>query len=74
MINVTFLFIELSKKLNSFLKIRLVLEIKNVSLKKTRFYLKRGCIKMRKHKETFHAHKGCKLVIVLFIPISLFLK
>ena len=74
MINVTFLFIELSKILNSFLKIRLVLEIKNVSLKKVRFYLKRGCIKMRKHEKTFHAHKGCKLVIVFFIPISLFLK
>ena len=34
---------------------------------KTRFYLKRGCIKMRKQAETFHANKGCKLAIVFFI-------
>ena len=45
-----FIFIEPSKTMNSFLKLRLVLEIKNVfSFLKTRFYLKRGCIKMHKH-------------------------
>ena len=45
-----FIFIEPSETMNSFLKIRLVLEIKNVfSFIKTRFYLKRGCIKMHKH-------------------------
>ena len=29
---------------------------------------------MRKREETFHSNKGCKLAIVFFIPISLFLK
>ena len=54
--DLTFIFIELS-----------VLEIKNVaSFIKTRFYLKRGCMKMRKHAETFHANKGYKLAIVFF--------
>ena len=57
------------------MKIRLVLEIKSVaSFIKARFYLKQGCVKMRKHAETFDANKGCKLVIVFFIPISLFSK
>ena len=41
---------------------------------KARFYLKRGCMKMRKHTETFHAIKECKLAIVFFIAISLFSK
>ena len=45
-----FIFIELSEIFNSFVKIRFVLEIKNVaSFIKTRFYSKRGCIKVRKH-------------------------
>ena len=52
--DLTFIFIELS-----------LLEIKNVaSFIKTCFYLKRGCMKMRKHAETFHTNKGCKLAIV----------
>ena len=29
---------------------------------------------MRKHAETFHANKDCKLAIVFFIPILLFSK
>ena len=67
--------IELSEKLNSFVKMRLVLEIKNiVSFIKTRFYLKGGCTKMRKHAEMFHANKGCKMAIVFFIPVSRFSK
>ena len=67
--------IELSEKLNSFVKMRLVLEIKNiVSFIKTRFYLKGGCTKRRKHAEMFHANKGCKMAIVFFIPVSRFSK
>ena len=31
-----------------------------------RLYLKRGCIKMCKHAETFHADTGYKLAIVNF--------
>ena len=73
--DLTFILIELSEKLNSFLKIHLVLEIKNVaSFITTRFYLKGGCTKMREHAETFHANKGCKMAIVFFIPISPFSK
>ena len=41
---------------------------------KTLFYWKRGCIKMRKHMETFHANKGYKLAIVIFVITSLFSK
>ena len=67
--------IELSEKLNSFVKMRLVLEIKNiVSFIKTRFYLKGGCTKMRKHAETLHANTDCKMEIAFFIPISPFSK
>ena len=73
--DLTFILIELSEKLNSFLKIHLVLEIKNVaSFITTRFYLKGGCTKMREHAETFHANKGCKMAIAFFIPISPFSK
>ena len=73
--DLAFILIELSEKLNSFVKMRLVLEIKNiVSFIKTRFYLKGGCTKMRKHAETFHANKGYKMAIVFFIPVSLFSK
>ena len=71
--DLTVIFIEPSETINSFLKVRLVLQIKNVAnVIKTRFCLKRGCIKIRKHAETFHANKDCKLTIVLSIPISLF--
>ena len=73
--DLTFILIELSEKLNSFVKIHLVLEIKNVaSFITTRFYLKGGCTKMREHAETFHANKGCKMAIAFFIPISPFSK
>ena len=73
--DLTFILIELSEKLNSFLKIHLVLEIKNVaSFITTRFYLKGGCTKMREHAETFHANTGCKMAIAFFIPISPFSK
>ena len=71
--DLTFIFIELSETLNSFVKISLVLEIKKRFIK-TRFYLKTGCMKMHKYAETFHANKGCKLAIVFFILISLFSK
>ena len=58
---------------NSFVKIRLVLEIRNVaSFIKARFYLKRGCIKMRKHAETFHANKGCHLAIAFLYQFRRF--
>ena len=71
--DLTFILIELSEKLNSFVKMRLVMEIKNVaSFIKTSFYLKRGCTKMRENEETFYANKGCKMAIVFFISISLF--
>ena len=47
------------------MKISLVLEIKSVaSFIKTRSYLKRGYVKMRKQAETSHANKGCNLAIV----------
>ena len=71
----TFILIELSEKLNRFVKINLVLDTKNIaSFIKTRSYLKGGCTKMRKHAETFHANKGYKMAIVFFIPVSLFSK
>ena len=73
--DLTFILIELSEKLYSFLKIRLVLEIKNVaSFITTRFYLKGGCTKMREHAETLHANTDCKMAIAFFIPISPFSK
>ena len=57
--NLAFIFIELSGTANSFLKICLVLEIKNnASFIKRRFYLKRGCIKMCKYAKTFDIRKG----------------
>ena len=73
--DLTFIFIKLSEKRSSFVKIRLVLETKNVaSFIKTRFYLKRDCTKMREHAETFHANMGCKMAIFIFIPVSPFSK
>ena len=55
------------------MKIRLVLEIRNVaSFIKTRFYLKRVCIKMRKHAGTFHANRGCNLAIVFCTNFAVF--
>ena len=60
--DLTFIFIKLSGKRSSFVKIRLVLERKNVaSFIKTSFYLKGDCTKMREHAETFHANMGCKM-------------
>ena len=60
--DLTFIFIE-----------RLVLEIKNVaSFIKTRFCLKRSCIKLRKHAETFHSNKGCNLAIVFLFQFRRF--
>lgn len=35
---------------------------------KTHFYCKQGCIKIRKY--TVPCKKGCKLTIIIFIPIS----
>ena len=59
--DLTFIFIKLSEKRSSFVKIRLVLETKNVaSFIKTRFYLKGDCTKMREHAETFHANWAAK--------------
>ena len=73
--DLAFILIELSEKLNSFVKISLVLDTKNIaSFIKTRSYLKGGCTKMCKHAETFHANKGYKMAIVFFIPFSLFPK
>ena len=64
-----YFYIEFSEAPNSFVKIRLVLEIIIVAIFiKTRFYWKQGCIKMRKHAESFHVNKGYKLAIVFFIP------
>ena len=73
--SLTFIFIQLSETTNSFVKIHLLLEIKNfASFLIARFYWKRGCIKMRKHAETFHTNKSCKLAIVVFIPTLPFSK
>ena len=70
-----FNFIEISETLNNFVKMYLVLEIRNVaSFIKTRFYWKRDCIKMRNQAETFYPSTGCKLTIVDFIPTSAFSK
>ena len=47
--------------------------MKNVtSLIKTRLYFIGDCIKIRKHAETFHVNKGCKLAVVVFIPFRCF--
>ena len=73
--DLTFILIELSEKLNSFLKIHLVLETKIIaSFITTCFYLKGGCTKMREHAETLHANTGCKIATAFFVPISLFSK
>ena len=59
--DLTFMFIKLSEKLRIFVKIRLVLEIKNVaSLIKPRFYLKIGCTEMREHAERFMLIRAAK--------------
>ena len=64
-----FIFIERSETAKSFVKIRLLFEIKNVAIFiKTHFYWKRGCTKMLKHAKTFHTNKSYKLPIVAFIP------
>ena len=59
---------------NSFVKIHLVLEIKNdASFEKAGFHWKQGCTKMCDHAETFHANNGYKLasaVIILISPLS----
>ena len=74
-IGLTFICTELSETLKSFVKIRSVPEIKTVgSFIKTRFYWKRGCIKMVYRAEKFHIYQGYKVPIVLFIPTSLFSK
>ena len=63
--DLTFIFIGLSETSDSFVKIHQVLEIKSVaSFIKTCFYWKRGCMKMHKHAEMFHAKKCYKLAIV----------
>ena len=73
--DLTFILIELSEKLNSFLKIHLVLETKSIaSFITTCFYWKGGCTKMREHAETLHANTGCKIATAFFVPISLFSK
>ena len=73
--SLTFIFIELSETANTFVKIRLLLEIKNVAcFVKPCFYRKQGCIKMGKHAETIHTNKVYKLAIVVFIPTSPFSK
>ena len=47
--------------------------MKNIaSFIKIRFYSKRGCIKARKHAETFLTNKYDKLAIVVFISTSTF--
>ena len=69
------IFIELSKRANSFVEMYLVLEIKNVaSFIKTGFYWKRGCVKLCKYGETFKAYKGYNLVMFVFLPTSSFSK
>ena len=56
-------------------KTHLVLKIKNAaSFVKISFYGTRGCIKMRKDLETFHANKGYQLAIAVFITILSFSK
>ena len=56
--NLHFIFIEISETANSFVKIRLVLEIKSVfSFIKTRFPWKWGCIKMCRFDTNFTVFK-----------------
>ena len=75
MFHVTFTSIELSETPNRFLKMRLVLRIKNAaSFIKTCFYQIRRGIKMRKRAETLHVNRGYKLAIVAFIFFLLFTK
>ena len=69
--DLTFIFIKLSGTANSFVKIRLMLEVKNIaSFIKARLYSKRGCIKMRKHVKMFCAGKGYKLAYVVFLSLK----
>ena len=72
--DLNFIFIKLSETANSFVKISLVLEIKNVTnFTKTSFHCRRGCIKMRKHAEAFHANKDYKLaIIVVYTNFAIF--
>ena len=71
-----FIFIEITETANSFVKIRLVLEIKNVAcFIKTCFHWKIGnIIKIWKHAKMFNANKGYKLAIAVFIPTPPFSK
>ena len=71
--NLTFIIIELSETSNGFVKIRLVLEIKNVaSFIKTHFYLKQGYIKIQLILRSFAVF--LKLTFGIFVPTSLFSK
>ena len=52
--DITFIFIELSETVNSFVKIRLLFEMKSIaSFIKTGVYWKWGCIKINKQMEMF---------------------
>ena len=54
---------------------RLVLKIKNIaSFTKTRFYLKGGCTKIRKHAKTFRAIKGYKMANIFYTSFTIFKK
>ena len=73
--NLASLQFELSEQPNSFVKLRLVLEIESIAtFIKTRLYWKQGYIKMFKHVETFNSNKGCKWEIFVFIPTLPFSK
>ena len=71
--DITFTFIELSETPNSFVKIPVVLEIRNgASFTKTYLSWKRDFTKTRKNTKKLHASRNYKLVIVVFMPTSPF--
>ena len=71
--DITFTFIELSETPNSFVKLPVVLEIRNgASFTKTYLSWKRDFTKTRKNTKKLHASRNYKLVIVVFMPTSPF--
>ena len=70
-VTLNFIFIELPETHNSFVKIPLVLEIRNVvNLIKPR--LLRGYMKMRKYTETFHAAQGYRFQLSFLHQLNCF--
>ena len=73
--DLNFIFIDFLETSNSFVKINIVLEIKNVNcFIKAQFYWKLGSIKLHIHADTFNASNCYKLAIVVFESTSPLLK